>query len=165
MKRVQVSAKRLGWLSEQLDAWHADGLVAEDQARAIRDRYEPDTRNALARLAFVLGAAFLGIGVLWLVATNVDYDEVSPLARFLVVAALWLGFTVAGTTFDRLGGPLRLLAALLFGGVVFQVAQSLQVPAYEPFLLLAWAGGALALAYGARSVGPLVVGVAAGIGW
>ena len=163
MRRTQVSPRRLDWLQQQLDAWRADGLVGDDQARAIRDRYEPGTSAPLMTLVVYLGMAFLGVGVLWLVAAN--YEELSPVARFGIVAALWLGTTVAGVTVERVAAPLRLLAALLFGAVVFQAAQSLQVPAYEPSLLLAWAGGALALAYAERAVAPLVVGISAGLGW
>jgi uncharacterized membrane protein len=164
--RTPIPPKRLHWLGEQVDAWRADGIVDDEQAAAIRDRYVPDTRTSLARLALALGATFLGVGVLWLVATNLDYDTVSPAMRFAVAAVLWLGFTAAGATVrGTAGGPLRLLAALLFGAVVFQTAQSLNVPAYEPSLLLAWSGGALALAYGTRSTAPLAVGVGTGLGW
>jgi hypothetical protein len=48
---------------------------------------------------------------------------------------------------------------------VFQAAQSLQVPAYEPALLGWWSLGALVHAYGVRSVGPLLVGLATGVTW
>jgi uncharacterized membrane protein len=60
---------------------------------------------------------------------------------------------------------LRTLAALVLGAVVFQAAQSLQVPAWEPALLGWWALGALVQAYGVRSVGPLLVGLATGLAW
>ncbi|HVF05991.1 MAG TPA: DUF2157 domain-containing protein [Frankiaceae bacterium] len=165
MTRTPISPRRLEWLTEQVEAWRTEGMVGDDQARAIRDRYEPNTRATLTAFVLALGAAFLGVGVLALIATNVDYDELSPATRFGVVAVMWLGFTIAGATVSRFGAPLRLLAALLFGGVIFQAAQSLNVPAYEPTLLAAWAGGAIALAYGTRSAAPLVIGVVTGVGW
>lgn len=160
---TQVPPRRLAWLREQVGIWHSDGLVDDETAAGILDRYEADTRSAVVRLAFYLGAAFVGIGLLWLVATN--YEDLSPGSRFGLVAALWLGATVGGMTLEQVGPPLRLLGAILFGGVVFQAAQSLQVPAYEPVLLLAWAAGALTLAYASHSVPPLVVGASAGVGW
>ena len=160
---TQLPPRRLAWLRGEVDAWQAEGLVDERAAAAIRSRYTADTRASLASLVLGIGSLFVGVGVLWLVATN--YEDLSPLVRFLLVAAFWLGTTIAGTATSRFGGPLRLLGALLFGAVVFQAAQSLQVPAYEPVLLLAWAGGALALAYATRSTGPLAVGIAAGVGW
>lgn len=165
MKRTQISPRRLEWLTEQVEAWRTDGVVGDEQAHAIRDRYEPNTRATLTAFVLALGAAFLGVGVLALIATNVEYDELSPAMRFGIVALMWLGFTVAGATAPRFGAPLRLLATLLFGGVIFQAAQSLNVPAYEPELLAAWAAGAIALAYGTRSAGPLAIGVVTGVGW
>ena len=59
----------------------------------------------------------------------------------------------------------RLLAALLFGAVVFQAAQSLQVPAYEPRLVGVWALGALLHGYLVRAAAPVVLGVVAGFAW
>ena len=57
------------------------------------------------------------------------------------------------------------MAALAFGAVIFQAAQSLQVPAYSPALVGLWAAGALAHAYAFRALVPLVVGVVTGVGW
>ena len=48
---------------------------------------------------------------------------------------------------------------------MFQAAQSLQVPAYEPALVGLWGAGALVHAYAVRATGPLLVGIAAGTGW
>ncbi len=42
---------------------------------------------------------------------------------------------------------------------MFQAAQSLQVPAYEPLLVAVWALGALLWAYAVRGTAPLVLGV------
>ena len=57
------------------------------------------------------------------------------------------------------------MAALAFGAVVFQAAQSLQVPAYEPVLVGCWALGALVHAYAVRAAMPLVVAILAGTTW
>ena len=86
------------------------------------------------------------------------------------MVAIWLGFVVAaevlavrrtrvGDTASPVVGALRLLAAAAFGAVVFQAAQSLQVPAYEPLLVGIWGLGALLWAYAVRGVAPLVLAV------
>ena len=62
-------------------------------------------------------------------------------------------------------GAIRLLAAFAFGAVVFQAAQSLQVPAYEPALVGLWGLGALAHAYAVGAIMPLAVGITASLGW
>jgi uncharacterized membrane protein len=123
----------------------------------------------VGRLLLALGASFVGVGVIWLVAANLD--QLSPGARFAAVALLWLGFLTGGELLASrsasapLVGAVRLLAALAFGAVVFQAAQSLQVPAYEPRLVGVWAAGALLHAYLTRAYMPFLVGVAAGVGW
>ena len=169
-----VSPDRLAWLTEELGRWRAVGLVDEAASAAILAGYHPSRRFDLSRLLLTLGAAFVGVGIIWLVASNLD--ELSPGVRFAVVAGFWLAFLVVGELLAgrrEHGGPVpspvvgavRILAALTFGAVVFQAAQSLQVPAYEPQLLAWWGLGALVHAYVVHGTGPLVVGVGTLAGW
>lgn len=166
-----ISRNDLRWLESQLLDWRAEGLVDDGAADAIRSRYEVSARPQVTRLFLGLGAALAGVGLLWLVAANVDVEAIGPLWRFVLVTALWLALT-AGAELARARGagallrePLSLLSALGFGGALFQAAQSLQVPAYEPRLLLAWGAGALLYAYAVSARGALIVGVAAVTGW
>ena len=169
-----VSPRQLAWLRDELPRWQAQGLVTGEHAALILDQYRAVRRAGLARLTLYLGAAFVGVGVIWLVAANLD--QLPPLVRFLVVTAFWLGATavaeVLGSRSAAGDGPAspttgaaRGLAALAFGAVVFQAAQSLQVPAYEPALVGVWAAGALLYAYAVRGVAPLLVGLVAGLVW
>lgn len=163
-----VSPQRLSWLTEEVETWRADGLVDEQTASRILGSYAASRRFSLARLLLGLGGAFAGFGLIWLVAANLD--TLAPLPRFGVVALLWLAVLVGGEMLARRGRRLpadavRLVAALLSGAVVFQAAQSLQVPAYEPRLVGLWAVAALTHAYAARARGPLLVGIAAGSVW
>jgi len=110
----------------------------------------------------------VGVGLIWLVAATLD--QLPPLARFVVVAILWAGFLVGGElAAPRLSpgvlGAMRLLAALALGALIFQAAQSLQVPAYAPSLVGLWAAGALAHGYLLRALMPFLVGVATGALW
>ncbi len=179
-----VPSGQLAWLERELGRWQGDGLIDAQAAAAIRQRYVVNRRFSLARLLFVLGAGFLGVGLLWLVAANLD--QIPPLTRFVLAVIAWLAATAAaelmagrthtsraaGGASDRgddegspvLGGA-RLLAALFFGAVVFQAAQSLQVPAYSSILLGTWGAGALLYAYAVGGVAPLVVGIITSVGW
>src|SRR4029453_3396601 len=142
--RQAVSPRQLAWLHDELPRWQAQGLVTGEHAALILGQYRAVKRAGLARLMLYLGAAFVGVGVIWLVAANLD--QFPPLGRFLVVTSFWLGATprarVLGSRHAPGHGPgspatgaARGLAALAFGAVVFQAAQSLQVPAYEPALV------------------------------
>ena len=164
----------LEWLREEAGDWTRAGILTEEQAATILGRYHAARRMSLARLLLVLGAVFVGFGVIWLIAANLD--ALPPLARFLAVAALWAGTTVGAELLAvrrAHGGPVpspvvhaaRLLAALLFGGVVFQAAQSLQVPAYDARLVGLWSLGALAHGYVVRSVAPVALGLLTGFVW
>lgn len=162
-RRTPTSVEQHRWLTGELRDWERDGLITAPAAAAIADRYVVSGalgghRITPIRVILGLGAAFLGIGLIWLVAANLD--ELSPLLRFVVVTLLWVGLAVAAElTRDLVGAALRLLTGLAFGAVVFQAAQSLQVPAYRPHLLLAWGAGVLLYAYARRSRAAALVGI------
>lgn len=175
-----ISAERRAWLEAETERWRADGLVSAEGAAAIRGRYGVAARGSSAPravsgavgLVISLGGLLVAVGIVLLVAANVDYDEVGPLARFVAIAAVWLGAVAAAelgvgriAALRLLRGPLRTLAVAAYGATIFQAAQSLQVPAYEVWLLAAWAVGSLAYAYAVASAGALVLAIGAGVAW
>ena len=140
-RQIHTSAERFRWLAGELRAWQREGLIDAATANAISDRYvvpkERAVTNLPVRVILILGSFFVGVGLIWLVASNLD--ELSPLVRFVVVTLIWIALAVTGELTQRLvSAAFKLLTALAFGAVVFQAAQSLQVPAYRPQLLLAW---------------------------
>ena len=166
-----VAPQQLAWLRHELADWTSEGLVGEEQAARIAARYrsEHHTRVSVGRVLLHLGGGFVGVGLVWLVAANLD--ELSPLTRFAAVAAVWSAFLAGGEALAArhasppLVGAARLLAALGAGAVIFQAAQSLQVPAYEPRLIGLWAVGAFIHAYLTRAYLPFLVGVVTGVTW
>jgi uncharacterized membrane protein len=166
-----VPPRQLAWLRSEVADWTTRGIITPDQAARISDSYRADlhTRLNLGRIMLTLGGAFVGIGLIWLVAANLD--QLSPAARFVAVAAFWLAFLAGGEALaarrssPALVGAIRLLAALGTGAVIFQAAQSLQVPAFEPRLVGLWGAGALLHGYLVRAHTPFVVGLLAGLGW
>ncbi|MEX2289433.1 MAG: DUF2157 domain-containing protein, partial [Mycobacteriales bacterium] len=172
---VSLPARQLSWLEGELTRWQAQGRIDAGTAVGIRAQYTASRRFSLARLLLALGGAFVGVGLIWLVAANVE--QLSPVTRFAGVTVFWLGAVAGAELLATPGrqqapssggatvGAVRLVAALAFGAVVFQAAQSLQVPAYDSGLLGAWAAGALLYAYAAGAVAPLLVGILTGVGW
>ncbi len=166
-----VPPRQLAWLRSEVADWTSQGLISPDQADRISTQYRADqhTRFSTGRVLLHLGGGFVGIGLIWLVAANLD--ALSPLSRFVAVTVLWLAFLVGGEVLaarkasPALVGGIRLLAALGTGAVLFQAAQSLQVPAFEPRLLGLWGAGALLHGYLVRAHMPFVVGLLAGLSW
>lgn len=163
---IPVAPKRLDWLNDETARWVGEGILTEHTAEKIKAQYVASHTGSLTRVISYLGGAFLGVGLVWLVATNLD--ALSPLVRFAGIVVIWLAFTAAAEvpTFPRpLRGAFRGIAAIGFGGVIFQAAQSLQVPAYEPSLVGLWGLGALLYAYASAGVAPLVVGIVTTMIW
>ena len=168
-----ASPRQLDWLRTELHDWTSSDLITDAQAARISSRYVEQagagSRFTIGRVLLSLGGGFVGIGMIWLVAANLD--QLAPTARFLAVAALWLGFLVGGeylagrSASPPFVGAIRLIAALTFGAMLFQASQSLQVPAYEPRLVGLWAAGALLHGYLARAYLPFLVGLVTGVGW
>jgi uncharacterized membrane protein len=165
-----VAPARLEWLRTEIDAWQNEGLLHDGQADTILSSYQASRRFGLTKFLLTLGATFVGFGVIWLVAANLD--QLSPALRFVLVTTLWLALLVGGevlaartATPSLAAGAVRILAALSFGAVIAQAAQSLQVPAWDQTIALLWGLGAMVHAYTVRATGPLVVGLGALTGW
>lgn len=166
--REPVSPAQHAWLTHELTAWQAEGIIGADAAATISARYEPSRRFTLIRLVLGLGAIFFSAGLIWLVASNLD--RFSPLVRLVIVVVIWLGSVVLAeglATRRERGGDFaspvveaaRMLVTAGMGAVIFQGAQSLQVTTPAPDLLGWWALAALLYAYAVHSRGPLVVAV------
>lgn len=166
-----ASPGQLAWLTREAAHWASAGVVTDEQAAAIVAGYRAERRWSLAALGLWLGAGFVGVGLLWLVASNLD--RFPPLGRFVAVVVFWLAAVAAAevaahrirTRRSPVVGGLRGLAALLYGAVIMQAAQSLQVPAFDATLLGIWALGALVYAYAVRGLAPLVMGIGLGSAW
>src|SRR5690242_4888152 len=87
-----VAPAHYDWLQRESSRWEQAGLVDARTAAAIRGLYSADgsaaKRAGVTRLLLGGGLAFVGVGLIWLVAANLD--ELPPLARWLTVVVLWV---------------------------------------------------------------------------
>ena len=168
-----ASPQQLAWLRTELSDWTSSGTITSTQATRISAHYHEQPgagfRFTIGRVLLSLGACFVGTGLVWLVAANLD--QLPPLARFAAVALLWLGLLAGGellagrSVSAPVVGAVRTMSVLALGATVFQAAQSLQVPAFEPRLVGVWALGALLQAYLTRADAPFLVGLGTGTYW
>ena len=169
-----VSRAQLDWLRRELPLWQAEGVLDADQGAAILGRYhatpDPERRFSLARLLLSLGAVFVGVGLIWLVAANLDQlPRCSASARRR---------HLAGPPRRRRGAPPPPPVAPVPRGRGRPSARRPRLrrrhvpgrpvpagPGLRPALVGLWGAGALVQAYAVRATGPLLVGIAAGTGW
>ncbi len=166
-----ISDNQRIWLDTQSRIWESERIISAEAGERIRGRYVVAQQVNLTRLVVFLGAAFVAVGLIWLVAANLE--RFTPGGRFAVVVLVWLALMVGTEVLRaRSGGAdtvwvsaLRVIAAGALGAVVFQAANSLNAPTDRAILLGAWAGGALVLAYGVRSFPVLVLAVPLTLMW
>jgi len=89
-----ASPAQLSWLRTELDAWQQEGLVDSDLAATLTARYHETKRFSVGRLLLTLGAVFIGVGLIWLVAANLE--QLPPMLRFVAVAVIWLALLASG---------------------------------------------------------------------
>jgi len=176
-KRIPQRFREL--LKQELAGWQRDALITTEQASAIGQRYQLDelTRDSsrtLLLVIYIVGAALIGCGVISFVAFN--WDAIPDVIKVIAAIGLMLGCHAAGYRWwkvtgerQRLGHALVLLGTLLFGATIGLLAQVFNLNSNVNNGLLAWAAGALAMAYAVRS-GPhamlaLALGYIAWIGY
>lgn len=131
-------------LLTELQAWQRDGLITDDQRRAILARYEPEqsasqqTSLMLTWLAVIVAGAGASVLVAW------NWTAIPSAVKIVVSAGSMLGSFAAAAIGARAGRHLRaerlaLLGALLAGGVLFVTTDLLHVDPQGTSTLLLWA--------------------------
>src|SRR3989339_784747 len=79
--------KHLLWLKREVDAWVSEGIIASDQAEAIRKRYPEETPGLpWGTIIFAsLGGVILGLGVILLFAYN--WDKIPRFWKLALIAS------------------------------------------------------------------------------
>lgn len=151
--------KHISWLMAEIDRWKAEGLVTEEQAGRLRQRYAqpPGEATPWGLLVFATtGAIVIGLGVILLFAYN--WDEIPKFAKLALVFAAVIGAHAGGIRLlardgwqPRLGEALTVLGTMFYGAGIWLVAQVYNIDEHYPNGFLFWALGALAMAWAIRS--------------
>lgn len=156
--------KRFNWLGGEVASWQHDGVISEEQARAIMARYrdpagsdEAERGGRLVTTLAALGSILLGVGVVLFLAANWPaiprwLKVVAVLGSILAAYAsgYWLAFEKM--TYPRVGRALIFLGSVLFGAGIWLIAQVFHIRAHYPNGILFWALGIIPVAVVARSV-------------
>jgi len=150
----KASARNVKWLTRELPGWVAEGLIGQDAADRIAERYKlAQAAGGRAKLVLVLGilaALLLGAGVIMFFASN--WDKIPRFNKLLIICtALW-GSYLSGyylrfrRDYNIMGDALVLLGTLLFGAGIYLVAQAFNINAHFPNGALLWMLGLVPLA-------------------
>ncbi|HYM14728.1 MAG TPA: DUF2157 domain-containing protein [Dehalococcoidia bacterium] len=164
-------------LARDVAGWRREGLIAEEQERAILGRYGADGARAVSALRLgwfattvsIVGAIVLAAGVVLLFAANWN-----TMPSWLRAAAVFGGMAAAyGAGYalmeryrmQRVGSALLLAGALLYQAGLFLLAEIYHLPTDRPIYALLGAAGVLPLAYlfGSRII--LLAAIAGFSGW
>lgn len=160
------------WLLEETEQWVDDGVITQEQAEEIRDRYpggDEDRRaDALPRSRVVtglslMGATLIGIGIV--VYLGVNWENLPRWLQTAVVvgapggaflAGRWLRTTIG---YPRVGHGVVVLGVGLTGVSLFLLNDLYALELSPETLLTAWAAVALPVSHGLQSRITTVLGI------
>jgi uncharacterized membrane protein len=151
----QVSRGFRDGLRRELPRWRQDGLVTDEAAAALGERYglgKPEAGGPSIMAVYVLAALLVGGGVVSLVAWH--WEEMARATKLVLILGAMLAAHGAGWWLrdggrhERIGHALQVVGTLIFGANIALVAQIFQVSG-------TWYG-----AFGGFAAGALVAGVA-----
>lgn len=140
----------------QIKKWLSEGKISEEQASMMiaenTAAAKEKSGNRFLGVISVLGSIFLGIGIMWIVASN--WDGMPDILKIIVLLGstgglIYLGYEIGFNkkNFPKTGHSLILLGAILFGASVFLIAQIYNVEANSSYLIFIWLLGILPLVY------------------
>jgi uncharacterized membrane protein len=141
--------KRVQWLFRELDQWVHEGIIGNDQAQAIRQRYPaPEDGVSWGRMTFaVTGSVLIGLGVILFFAFN--WSGMHKFAKLGVIFTALAASHGAALAVNRNGlrETLHVLGTMIFGSGIWLVAQIYHIEEHYPNGIFVWALAALALAW------------------
>jgi uncharacterized membrane protein len=144
----KIKKSQFSFLKDELAHFEEQGQLSTEQVKAILESYEVNQRFSLIRILLVVGALFVGAGVLSFIAGNWSY--LPKLAKFIILFVGMTGFYLAGwkteISYPKTSRSLYYIGVFIFGAGIFLIGQMFNLSAESYFAFLAWAVGILPLA-------------------
>lgn len=138
------------WLQRELPLWEERKMITPEQGNAILGFYKlkrigPREKMDMVKALTIIGSLFVGIGVIFFVASN--WQKIPAHLRTLLLLSITLSTLFAGYLFSyekqgfgQLGKSLLLLASLFWGGTIALIGQIYHVPVSDNwYIILLWA--------------------------
>ncbi len=146
------SRRRRGyrWLQREMPLWEQKNIINAEQGNAILSLYklkriEPRSKMDMVKVLTLIGAIFVGVGVIFFVASNwqrIPAHLKTILIMSVTIFTLYMGyfFSYGKEGFANLGKSLLLLSSLFWGGTIALIAQIYNIPTSQNWLImLIWA--------------------------
>jgi len=156
--RMVMMRSRGRWLQNQARLWEEGKIITSEQTDAILsfnkvNRAAPKKKIDMIRIITLFGAVFIGIGLIFLVASN--WQEIPAHVRtatllILTIGTLWTGYFLSyeNGKYPILGKSLIVLASILWGATLALIAQIYNLSSDGSWvILILWAAPLLPLAY------------------
>ncbi|MEW6663326.1 MAG: DUF2157 domain-containing protein [Bacillota bacterium] len=138
-------------LQRELTLWLKEGLITQETADTLYQRY-PVTKRSMTQTLALLGSILVGIGVILFFAAN---WEVMP--RWMKIAVVILSFTLSYLSghylthirrdFPKVGYALICLGSILYGSAIWLIAQIFHLQAEAGMGFMLWYLGVIPIAY------------------
>ena len=137
------------WLQRELPLWEEKNIINHAQGDAVLNLYRLNRATAKKKMDMVkvltlIGAIFVGLGVIFFVGSNWQRIPASfrtILLLGITIATLYAGyiFSCEKEGFVNLGRGLLLLASLFWGGTIALIGQIYNIPTSENwYIMLLW---------------------------
>jgi uncharacterized membrane protein len=155
-----LSAKFRSALKKELSGWLQEGIVSEQTAKQLSEKYQLNSLQAeasslLSAIIFTIGGLLLGGSFITFVAAN--WEDISTPVKLTILFSALLAFHLVGywlwhwRGWPRLGHVLIFCGCLVFGANIGLIAQIFHISGDWYGLFGAWAIGALVMAWAVRS--------------
>ncbi|MFA5117311.1 MAG: DUF2157 domain-containing protein [Candidatus Omnitrophota bacterium] len=142
--------KNASWLRREVPLWEEKNIISKEQGDALLTLYKlkraaAGKRMDMVKVLTLVGAIFVGLGVIFFVGSN--WQRIPALMRTSMLLAVTLGALYAGYVYSfekegyfNLGKSLLLLASLFWGGTIALIGQIYNIPTSENwYIILLWA--------------------------
>jgi len=138
------------WLQHQLPAWEEKNIISQEQGNSILGLYKLKrirlkTKMDMAKALSLVGAIFLGLGLIFFIAAN--WRILTPFIKTALLLLVTISTLYAGYFYSEkkegsgyLGKNLLLLASAFWGATVILISQIYNIPVSENwYIVLIWA--------------------------
>jgi uncharacterized membrane protein len=156
MAKRELSERNRQWLAAEMQAWHAEGVLSQEQPGRILALYETPQdaafrKHSVATFALMSVAALL-VGLAALLLIGYNWEAMPKPAKLAVVfgviavthgAGFWLRYEQKA---QRLSEVVFFLGCLFYGCGIWLVAQIFNISGHYPNALWMWALGTIPFA-------------------